>query len=168
MPTGGVAGRGKARQSAVAPEELRAALTALDLSQGKFAKLIGVSRESVNRACSPHGGRVLITIALGLRYVRLIADLRELLAADRERLGRRRLRAAIRRAEQPVCAPLKRRRSPNPSKLRAPVPPAFVAPPTAPPTSERPSDPAPAGYYWVHRNYTWMLARMPPEYGGLL
>jgi hypothetical protein len=42
------------------PAELRSALAELNLSQGEFAKLVGISRASVWRSCSPDMGRVLI------------------------------------------------------------------------------------------------------------
>jgi hypothetical protein len=144
----------------VTATELREALTALGLSQTAFANLTGSSRVSVCVACSPHTQRrVPINLAIALRHLQLIADVKDALSANADRVGRKRLRAAIKRAEQPVCPPQRRKYGARRPKL----PPAPVQ---APPIPTFP--PSPPNHYWAWEGYNLVLRRHRPQHDGII
>jgi hypothetical protein len=149
------------RRSAITGTELRAALVGLKMTQTEFAAAIGATQETISRACLLNAGSVPMRVAMGLRYVQLIHDVQALLDdADQERIGRRRLRAALRRAQVSIAAPTKRKRGPRRRKVKLPVVPPTVVPAVFPV--------APAGFYYAWEGRTMVLRRYRPTPDGVI
>jgi hypothetical protein len=166
LPTGRVtARRGVVRISTMSASELRAGLARLGLTQAAFGHLTGASRSTVSRSCA---GPVAIQVALGWRHVEMLTALQALLHAPYQRPGWRRLREIVRQAEKPVCRVQNRKHRYRPKRKVAPPAEPWAAPATEAPTADRPSGPAPAGFYWEKRGHSWCLARMAPQYGGVI
>jgi hypothetical protein len=126
------------------------------MSQTEFANLTGLSRETTSRSCK--AARVLMHVAVAMRFAQLLSDVQALLDGKHDRL-RRRLRVAVRRAQVPVTPPTRRRRSPRRPKLPPPTP--VVVPPPAFPE-------APRGWYYRHVGNSLVLVQHKPVPRGII
>jgi hypothetical protein len=149
---------GQHRRSAVTGPQLQARLDAIHVSQRAFARMVGLTAESVNRACNSQN-RLPISMAIALQHVEMIYGVQALLDSEPERIGRRRLRAVLRKAQAPVTAPTRRKRSP--SKPKAPAPPV-----QAPPIATFP--PAPKGFHYAWLGHTMILVPHKPMPEGII
>jgi hypothetical protein len=127
-------------RSKLRPEDLRAKLAELGLSQRKFAQMAHLPRPSICKACNSRE-YVSVDIATSLRLVEVIIHLRQIHA----RPGRRNVKALLTLAEKPIA--LQRRRKgktggqyrPRKPKVTPPIAPAITPPrPRCTPNSSSP------------------------------
>jgi hypothetical protein len=158
-------------RSRLTSADLRAKLLALGLSQRKFSQIASLPRVSVVRACHAPGF-ITIDIARGLRLCEVIVGLRAIVNDRTRRPGWRKLKAILEAADKPIAFQ-KRQRGKTGATYR--LKPKFKPPttagspprlPEAQPTRDHPAGPAPRGYYWQMRGYTWTLQPIAPERHG--